>query len=314
MYYVSTRRKRRSWKLLLIVLLFAGGIGYGAWNLFSTSAPFTYTGSGSGLLGAFSKQVLPIDSEILAAKIAPTLKKFSDRNWRVGIYVYDFKTSSSFELNQDDSFEAASLTKVPVLMTVFDEIQVGRMSMDQMLKIDPNDWQVYGTSVLKYKGPNTTYSVRELLWYLANRSDNTAFQKFVNLLGTKKVGTNLYDWGFKTSDITKNVTTPREMVRMFDLMYNGKLIKKDKLNQEMLGLMVKTNEEDRIPAGVPDGVRVIHKTGNAIGALQDAGVVELTNRPYSLAVLQDNVNNEDEAEKLTAEISKIIYDYIRNLN
>lgn len=313
MYYVQTRRKRRSWKKLLILLIALGGLAYGGWNLFSASAPFSYTGVGSGILGAFDKKPLPIDSEIISAKLSPTLKNFSDRSWRVGIYVYDFKTSSSYQLNADDQFEAASLTKVPVLMTVFDEIKLGRLSMDQSLKIEPADWQVYGTSVLQYRGPNTTYTVKELLWYLANRSDNTAFQKFVNLLGTKKIATNLYEWGFKVSDITKDVTTPREMGRMFDLIYNAKLVTGN-LHKEMLDLMVKTNEEDRIPAGIPAGVRVIHKTGNAIGALQDAGVVELSNRPYSIAILQDNVDNEDEGEKLTAELSQIIYNYIKNLN
>lgn len=313
MYYVKTRQKRRSWKKLLIFFIAIGLLVYGGWNLFSSSAPFSYTGVGSGILGAFDKKPLPIDNEVLSVKLSPTIKKFTDRSWRVGIYVYDFKTGTSYGLNADDQFEAASLTKVPVLMTVLNEIQSGRMSMDQVLKIEANDWQVYGTSVLQYKGANTTYTVKELLWYMANRSDNTAFQKFVNLLGTKKISTNLYEWGFKVSNIEKDVTTPREMVRMFDLMYNAKLISGE-LNSEMLGLMVKTNEEDRIPAGIPAGVRVIHKTGNAIGGLQDSGVVELKNRPYSISILQDNVSDEGEAEVLSAEISRIVYDYLKTLN
>lgn len=313
MYYVQIRRKKRSWKKLLLILITLGSLAYGGWNLFSSSAPFSYTGVGSGILGAFDTKSLPIDSEILSAKLSPTLKIFSDRSWRIGIYVYDFKTQTSFELNATDRFEAASLTKIPVLMTVFNEIKLGRMSLDQVLKIEPNDWQVYGTSVLQYKGPNTTYSIKELVWYMANRSDNTAFQKFVNLLGTKKVSANLYEWGFKVSDIEKDVTTPKEMGRMFDLMYNAKLITGN-LNSEMLNLLVKTNEEDRIPGGIPEGVKVIHKTGNAIGGLQDSGVVELTKRPYSISILQDNVDDEEEAEKLSAEISKIVYDYLRTLN
>ena len=313
LYYVQTRRRRRSWKKLLIFLVFLGSLSYGAWNLFSKSEPFSYTGQGSGILGALISKSQPINQEILSAKLALTLKKFEDSNWRIGIYVQDFKTQSSFELNPDERFEAASLTKVPVLVTVFNEIQAGRMAMDQVLRIEANDWQVYGTSVLQYKGPNTTYTVKELLWYLANRSDNTAFQKFVNLLGVKKIAANLYEWGFKVSDITKDVTTPREMVRMFDLTYNAKIIKSG-LNQEMLSLMVQTNEEDRIPAGVPAEVRVIHKTGNAIGGLQDSGVVELKNRPYAISILQDNVSDEVEAEKLSAEISKIVYEYLKTLN
>lgn len=313
MYYVQTRRKKRSGKKLLLFLIALVGLAYGSWNLLSASAPFSYTGVGSDILGAFDKKLTPIDSEKLSAKLSPTLKKFTDRSWQVGIYVFDFKTNTSFELNADDRFEAASLTKIPVLMTVFNEIKLGLMSLDQPLTIEAADWQDYGTSTLQSKGPVTTYTVRELVWYMVNRSDNTAFQKFVNLLGTKKISTNLYEWGFKVSDIEKDVTTPREMGRMFDLMYNDKLISGD-LNKEMLDLMVKTSEEDRIPAGIPAGVRVIHKTGNTIGGMQDSGVVELKNRPYSIAILQDNVDNEEEGERLTAELSRLIYEYIKNLN
>lgn len=316
MYYYPTRpRKRgRSLKKFLLFLIFLFLLGFGSWTILSSPSSFTLTGSGSGLLGPIIQQPKPIESEILAAKLLPVTKEFEEKNWRLGVYVYDFKTESDFALNADSSFEAASLTKIPVLMTLYDKIQKGEVDPTQVIQIQSQDWQNYGTSVLVYRGPNTKsrYTVSELAHFMVNRSDNTSFQVFVRLFGEKTVADNLYEWGFQVSDIVKNVTTPKEMVRMFDLMYNAKIIKGD-LNSEMLDLMVKTNEEDRIPAGVPEGVRVIHKTGNAVGGSQDSGVVELEDRPYAIAILTDNVNNEKRLEELEAEISRVVYEYLKGL-
>jgi hypothetical protein len=59
---------------------------------------------------------------------------------------------------------------------------------------------------------------------------------------------------------------------------------------------------------------VIHKTGNAVGALQDAGVVELPDRPYGIAILNKNVTDEALEEKLMSEISLEIFNYLKSLD
>lgn len=314
-YSYTPRRKRRSLKKLLLLIIVLVGIGYAAWNYFLSTPPFTLVGSSSlkdTVAQVFSPQPKPIDVEVLSSLLASPIKEFADKNWKLGLYLSDPKTKSSYSLNADQTFTAASLTKIPVLMTVYDEIQQGRMTYDQKLTINANDWQVYGTSVIPYR-PGASYKVKDLLWYLVNRSDNTAFQKFVNHLSIKKIHDNLYTWGFQISNIVDNITTPAEMGRMFDLIYHGKLIKDKTLLKDMLSLMVDTNEEDRIPAGVPDGVRVIHKTGNLVGGLQDSGVVELKDRPYFITILSGNVNDEKRLEELEAEISKIVYSYLEKL-
>ena len=306
----TERRPRRSIKKLLLILIALSLLGYGFWQYFDQAATASFPGS--SILGAFNTKPQPIDSVSLSAKLGPLISQFTATGWQLGLYVYDFQTQSSYSDNPDQSFTAASLTKLPVLLTVYSEIQSGKLNEAQMVPFTADELQDYGTSILQYHGPGTQYSLKDLLWYMANRSDNSAFQVLVDLVGLDTVEKNLYRWGFKTTSVKSDVITPREAVRLFDLAYSGKIVS-GPLKDEMLGLLVKTEDESRIPAGVPSNVRVIHKEGNAIGGLMDAGVVELKDRPYAIAILATNADDETKETSLEAQISQTVYDYMKSL-
>jgi len=67
-----------------------------------------------------------------------------------------------------------------------------------------------------------------------------------------------------------------------------------------------------IPALLPAGVRVAHKTGSITGVQHDSGIVFLPNgKKYVLILLSRfSPNNEKEVIKAMAEVSKLIYDYV----
>jgi len=66
------------------------------------------------------------------------------------------------------------------------------------------------------------------------------------------------------------------------------------------------NEE--IPAGLPAGTRVAHKTGWITGVLHDAAVVYPRDRtPYVLVVLTRGIPDDKVARQLIADISRLVY-------
>lgn len=307
------RSRNRSKKLFLLIILTIPLLAFVGWKALALDQPFTLSGTTERLLGALKKPSQPIDEAVLAAKLQPYLATYETRGWTIGIYVLDFKTGSTYSLNPDGLFEAASLTKVPVLLSLYEEAQEGKIKFDQKVEVLSADLRQFGTSVMPWRGQGTTYTYAELAWYMSNRSDNTAFQTLARVLGETNVDRNLYDWGFQTYNIANNVTSPRELARIFDLIYNCKIVK-NHYCEEIKSLMVKTNEEDRIPKLLPQDVRVIHKTGNAVGALQDAGVVELKDRPYAIAILNKGVTDEALEEKIMSEISLEVYNYLKSLD
>jgi beta-lactamase class A len=63
-----------------------------------------------------------------------------------------------------------------------------------------------------------------------------------------------------------------------------------------------------IPAELPPGTRVAHKTGWITGVTHDAAIVYPQNGPaYVLVVLTKGIPDEPTAQKLIADLSRIVY-------
>jgi beta-lactamase class A len=79
----------------------------------------------------------------------------------------------------------------------------------------------------------------------------------------------------------------------------------------MLAVLSRQEFNDEIPAGLPPGTRVAHKTGSITGHLHDAALVYLPGRaPYVLVVLTRGIKDEKVAQRLIADISRIVYAHV----
>jgi beta-lactamase class A len=66
-----------------------------------------------------------------------------------------------------------------------------------------------------------------------------------------------------------------------------------------------------IPAGLPKGTKVAHKTGFITGVLHDAAIVYPAGRsPYVLVVLTRDIPEQQVARRLIADISRLVYAYV----
>jgi len=63
---------------------------------------------------------------------------------------------------------------------------------------------------------------------------------------------------------------------------------------------------DGIPAGVPAGTLVAHKTGSITRIQHDAGIV-YARRPYTLVILVRGIDDQAKSKALIARISKMVY-------
>jgi beta-lactamase class A len=76
----------------------------------------------------------------------------------------------------------------------------------------------------------------------------------------------------------------------------------------MLQNMLADEFNDKIPAGLPVGIRVAHKTGEITAHSHDAAIVYPPGRsPYVLVVLTRGIQDGAKASKLIADISSIVY-------
>lgn len=75
--------------------------------------------------------------------------------------------------------------------------------------------------------------------------------------------------------------------------------------------MIDTDIEDRLPAEMPDGTAVYHKTGDAIGSLHDVGIIKDGTTIFFLGVLTSDIGDDEQGtKKRIADIAKtILADY-----
>ena len=228
-----------------------------------------------------------------------------------GVMVFDASSGKSVAINPDRTFAAASLGKLPTLMTLYRAAARGEVNLDDKISILPSDVQAYGTGVL-YKYPvGYTMTLRECASYLIKESDNTAWKMITRYLGSENIQAELYRIGADSTGYWHpNTTTPSDVTLMLKKIADPAYTSPD-LSAEMLDLMMNTEFEARLPAPLPEGTRVAHKIGSYESTFSDAGVVfpegSYNIRDAYFIVVIASGTSEDKARDAIQEMSLITY-------
>lgn len=104
-----------------------------------------------------------------------------------------------------------------------------------------------------------------------------------------------------------NVTSPADMARFFELLLAGKVVSPG-ASQEMLDLLSDQQINNRLPADLPFGTRVAHKTGDLDFSVHDAGVIYAPRGPIVVAVLGDEVQNQAAVVDFIRRIGRLAFE------
>jgi beta-lactamase class A len=108
------------------------------------------------------------------------------------------------------------------------------------------------------------------------------------------------------ADGALNVTTAEDIAYLYTLMLQGEIMAPS-VCQEMLDLLAQQEINDRIPAYLPGGTIVAHKTGNLDSLVHDAGVIYAPAGPIVVVVLTEDME-EGIAVDLIAQIALAAYE------
>jgi len=220
-----------------------------------------------------------------------------------GIYYYDLITKETFSINGQRQFQAASLNKMPLLVTLYQLADAGKINLDTIYQLRAEDKRAGAGSLAgRPEGYKITY--RQMAELMGQQSDNTAFNILSHLVGEKKVQEVIDNLGMKNTSFADWAMTPEDLGLLFRKLYQEKIVS-DKSRDEILNYLTNTIWETRIPAGLPKGVRVAHKIGSEVGVVSDAGII-FAQRPFVLVIMSEDVN-EIEAGKALPEITAKIY-------
>lgn len=243
----------------------------------------------------------------------------SGKDGEYAVYIKDLKPQGKRNvcINCGDGFEAASLYKVFLMAAIYQAVMDGKLTMDTEIPAKMSHLKaIYGGTDFGYEsfsdGEVIEYTVREALERVATISDNFAALMLVDKIGWKVVG-DIADEIGATQTIFKNpiTTSAGDLGILMEKLYNGEIVSLES-SEQILDMLSKSRLNNRIPAKLPEGIKISHKTGELPGVRNDAGVVFLdppAGGPYVIVILSKNLKGEDEGVENLAEISKIVYDY-----
>lgn len=222
-----------------------------------------------------------------------------------GIVVKRLSDGSGVAINADQEFYAASLFKILVMFEVFKQRELNLLSFDELLTFTP-PYTDYELGPLRWPVWSQV-SVRDLLEAMITVSDNVAAMMLHDKTGGWNIIGDFRSIGLRHTNITNTdmPTSAGDMALWLEMIARGKAVN-EKSSQEMIDLLARQKIDDRLPALLPTGIKVAHKTGNWGNATHDVGVVYAPRGAYVIAVLSDKAW---ESEPI-AELSRLVYEHL----
>jgi beta-lactamase class A len=153
-------------------------------------------------------------------------------------------------------------------------------------------------------------------------SSNLAANLLIERLGVENIGRTIARLGADGMQLLRgvedgkafekglnNTTTARALLVLLEALARGGAVSA-RADAEMVGILARQTFNDAIPAGLPEGTRVAHKTGNITRIHHDAAIVYAP-RPYVLVVLVRGLQDQKESARLIAAISREVWSAAR---
>jgi beta-lactamase class A len=237
-------------------------------------------------------------------------------NGQYSLYFEDLNTGVSFGINEKEEFVPLSLLKIPTLVATLKEVELGRVSLDKIVVLNERDLD-NRSGKLWEKGAGYDISIKDLMINLIKHSDNTALLTLNRQVVSDTTFTEArLAMGLSSPSVNVTTLTAKDYSNMLRGLYFSNYLRKP-FSELALTLMLETDFNSQIPAGVPLDVKVAHKVGIYAfeGLYHDCGIVYAKDNPYILCIMSKNTSSK-EADKIISEVSRMIYNFVstNNLN
>ncbi len=236
------------------------------------------------------------------------------------IYILDLDTGNYVDLGGDKVFPTASIIKLPILIAFFQDVDAGKIRLDETLVMTP-DMIVGGSGEMQDLPAYSKFSALDTASKMITISDNTATNMIIKRMGGLGVLNQRFrSWGLTKTGLRNwlpdlrgtNTTTPKELVRLLAMVDKKQLLSPQSRSQA-LGILRRVRNRSLLATGLGRGATIAHKTGDIGFMLGDAGLIEMPNgKHYLAAVLVKSGYNDPVARDFTQQVSRIVYTYLDN--
>ena len=240
----------------------------------------------------------------------------------ISIYFRDLNSGHWTGINENDTYEPASMLKVLVMIGALRLAISGSDILSKKIYYSgPDD------SGQNYKpDDNLTagyYTVQQMIDAMIFSSDNGAAKALLSDSGIDTMFNEAYSL-FRLPTIDASSTTdymsPRSYSAVFRILYNSTYLPWG-ISEQALQFLSKTSFTKGIVAGVPHEVVVSHKFGEyvernqdgtlGLKELHDCGIVYVPSGPYLLCVMTKG-DDWGALEKTISDVSAMAYQYVKS--
>ncbi|MFN0097374.1 MAG: serine hydrolase [Gemmatimonadaceae bacterium] len=256
---------------------------------------------------------------------------------QVGLWFEDFATGDTLGIGDTVSFHAASTMKVPVMFELYRQVDAGTLDLETRIPLQNRFLSIVDRSPYSlepsddsdsslYNLVGSQVSFRELNERMIVRSSNLATNVLIERLDATRVTSFARSLGGAgvivrrgVEDIPafraglNNTTTARGLGKLMAALERGQ-VASPSATAAMRATLMRQEFNDEIPAGLPPGTRVAHKTGWITATTHDAAIVYPPGRPpFVLVILTRAIPDRATAQRLMADCARLIWSaYVRD--
>jgi beta-lactamase class A len=235
----------------------------------------------------------------------------------------------AYAVRNEESFHAASTMKIPVMIELFHQAQQARLKLDDALLVQNQfhslaDGSIYSldpaddSEAELYKAAGETRSLSQLSELMITASSNLATNLLIEKLGVDNIRATLHTLGADGMNVLRgvednkaflkglnNTTTARALQQLMEAIAHGEAVDQQSCRQ-MIEILERQKFNEGIPAGLPAGTRVAHKTGEITKIHHDAAIV-FAPKPFVLVILVRGLAETKDSAALMADITRQLY-------
>ena len=260
------------------------------------------------------------------------LELFGSAQGTYAVAAWDLRSDRTILINEHEVFHAASTMKTPVMIEVYRQAREGKFRLDDSIRVrnefksivDGSPYQLdlgedSDDSVYRLIGQKTT--IRDLVHHMITVSSNLATNVLMDLVGATQVTATMRTLGAPDIQVLRgvedmkafergmsNTTTAYDLMMIYHTLARRAVVD-SAASEEMLGVLLDQKFNELIPAQLPAGTRVAHKTGSITGVLHDSGIVVAPDgSTYVVVLLSKDLPDFKTGRTVLAEASRIIYE------
>ncbi len=234
------------------------------------------------------------------------------------LFYYNLQDQSYVSVRGTDAVAAASVIKLPILMAFFRDVDAGNLTPYQHLLYQDFE-QAAGSGSLQFKATGQPLPAIEVARQMIQTSDNSCTNMLIyHLGGVDALNSQFKELGLQRTHLGNwlpdlggtNVISMQDMAMVLYNIDQSEMLTEESKTRA-LDILTGTHNRGLIPALLPKGTQVAHKTGDIGTSLGNSGLITLPNgAKYILAIQVERPFNNYGAKDLIQQISKDIYDNV----